>query len=391
MSRDFVARPRVIVSVIATVDGRVTLSRAERLLDEVPNRSWRTLWPADADEMLARRSAWIEQRYQPSVVLQGSGTFVNDDTGPLELPDTETDEDLWNDFLPHKSRRWFAVVDGRGRVGWRFKGDGETSLLVITSRSAPLPYLAYLRRESIPYLVAGDERVNLRAVLVKIRELLGAESVVSDAGGGLNGALIASGLVDKLHVITVPGLIGGPGTPSIMDGHHGNPARPRSHSARYMSRLATTAPYGPPTSSPGRPVQTHRSSPSLRRPVIGLSERFGPTTSWPPCASKVEIGQGRYATTVGCRQSAASPTDQPSASRLRTTTELERSLVTTRLSSSSPKPTNRGQCPPQSAVLSSRNDVPSTAKAATVSSPRFETNTPSPSADTTISAARFSP
>jgi len=268
MSRDFVARPRVIVSVIATVDGRVTLSRAERLLDEVPNRSWRTLWPADADEMLARRSAWIEQRYQPSVVLQGSGTFVNDDTGPLELPDTETDEDLWNDFLPHKSRRWFAVVDGRGRVGWRFKGDGETSLLVITSRSAPLPYLAYLRRESIPYLVAGDERVNLRAVLVKIRELLGAESVVSDAGGGLNGALIASGLVDKLHVIMSPDSLVAP-------------APPPSWTATTATRLARDpTPLG--TCRGWRPrhhmghLRAHRADQSRR---IGLRRLFGALSS----------------------------------------------------------------------------------------------------------------
>jgi riboflavin biosynthesis pyrimidine reductase len=31
-------------------------------------------------------------------------------------------------------------------------------------------------------------------------------------------ALLRAGLVDELHVITVPALIGGLGTPSIMDG-----------------------------------------------------------------------------------------------------------------------------------------------------------------------------
>ena len=47
--QDVIARPRVIVSVTATADGRVTLSRAERLLDDGPNERWKSTWPPDAD------------------------------------------------------------------------------------------------------------------------------------------------------------------------------------------------------------------------------------------------------------------------------------------------------------------------------------------------------
>jgi 2,5-diamino-6-(ribosylamino)-4(3H)-pyrimidinone 5'-phosphate reductase len=217
--QDEAGRPRVIVSVIATADGRVTLSRAERLLDADSNRRWSAAWPPDTAELLAQRSAAIEQRHHPTVILEGSGTFVADDDGPLDLPGTDTPAgELWTDFLPFHSTRWFAVVDGRGRVPWTHKGDAETSLLVLTSRSTPLPYLAHLRRERIPYLVAGVDRVDLRAALVRIRRRLGAGCVVSEAGGGLNGALLRAGLIDELHVITVPALVGGRDTPSMMDG-----------------------------------------------------------------------------------------------------------------------------------------------------------------------------
>lgn len=216
---DGIARPRVIVSVTATVDGRVTLSRTERLLDDGPGRRWESVWPPDVGDLLTRRAADIERRHHPTVVLEGSGTFVADDAGSLDLPGTNVPADvLQADFLPYRSPRWFAVVDARGRVAWAHKGDEEKSLVVIASRRTPLPYLARLRRERIPYLLAGTHRVDLICALAKIRAELGAECLVSEAGGGLNGALLRAGLVDELHIITVPALIGGLGTPSIMDG-----------------------------------------------------------------------------------------------------------------------------------------------------------------------------
>src|SRR5689334_12652437 len=85
--QDGITRPRVIVSVTATADGRVTLSRTERLLDESPNVRWRSAWPPDTEDLLAQRAAAIEQRHHPTVVLEGSGTFVADNAGPLHLPD----------------------------------------------------------------------------------------------------------------------------------------------------------------------------------------------------------------------------------------------------------------------------------------------------------------
>jgi riboflavin biosynthesis pyrimidine reductase len=216
---DAVARPRVIVSVIATADGRVTLSRSERLLDDGPSQRWKSAWPPDVGDLLERRATSIEQQHHPTVVLEGSGTFIADDAGALDLPATGVPVDvLRTDFLPYRSPRWFAVMDAHGRIAWTHRGDERTSLLVIASYSTPLPYLGRLRQDRIPYFLAGEHRVDLTHALAKIRTELGARCLVSEAGGGLNGALLRAGLVDELHIITIPALIGGLSTPSVMDG-----------------------------------------------------------------------------------------------------------------------------------------------------------------------------
>ena len=84
--QDGITRPRVILSVTATADGRVTLSRRERLLDDGPNLRWKATWPPDAGDLLTRRAAAIEQRHHPTVVLEGSGTGTPSimDGPPLE-------------------------------------------------------------------------------------------------------------------------------------------------------------------------------------------------------------------------------------------------------------------------------------------------------------------
>lgn len=212
-------RPRVIVSSTASLDGRITLSKAERLLTPDVDRRWKSHWPPDVPELIAQRAANIDERHHPTVFLEGSGTFVADTAGPAAgIAGQHDPADLRRDWLPKLAPKWFAVVDGRGRVPWSFTGSADLSLLVLVSARTPLAYLAWLRELEVPYLLGGDDRVDMRLALEKMARLLGVTCVVSEGGGGINGALLRGGLVDEIQMIWFPAVIGGAETPSSFDG-----------------------------------------------------------------------------------------------------------------------------------------------------------------------------
>ncbi|WP_344192286.1 dihydrofolate reductase family protein [Pedococcus aerophilus] len=209
----------MILTTTASVDGRITLSAGERLLEPDVGARWGAAWPADVQDLVDQRRTWIEDRHAPTVVLEGSGTFVATEAeSPWSQDDSAHGGSLHRDHLPRRAPRWFVVVDGRGRVDWTYTGDDETALLVLVCEATPAGYLRRLRDLGVGHLVAGVERVDLRLALERLYAVLGVRAVVADGGGGVNGALIGDGLVDEVHVITFPVLIGGLTTPTFNDG-----------------------------------------------------------------------------------------------------------------------------------------------------------------------------
>ncbi len=217
------SKPKVVTFTVASIDGRIAVSPDVLLL--WGDARWQAL--GESSEAFE----WLKLTHQPGATLEGSGSFVREGDEPALLPPFDGDpQPLYDDFIPEAvirrpgHRGWFTVVDGRGRGReWIVDGSafGEAwqgwHLLVLVARHTPAEYLAYLRRENIPYLVAGQEHVDLRVALEKLGSQLGVDCVLSTAGGRLSGALLRAGLVDEVNVEFLPGIIGGLDTPSMFD------------------------------------------------------------------------------------------------------------------------------------------------------------------------------
>ncbi len=218
-------RPRVVVHNVASADGRLTLAPDVLLMSG--DERWRIV-----DDGSSGVSEWLHAHHAPGATLEGSGSFVLEGEEPAPLPPFEGDPaPLYEDYLPPAvlsragHRGWFCAVDGRGRVRWMVK-DGAAFgpawagwyALSLVHRATPPDYLAYLRREEIPYLVAGPgPHVDLALALEKLGTVLGVACVLSTAGGRLNGALLRAGLVDEINLEFCPAIIGGTGTPALFD------------------------------------------------------------------------------------------------------------------------------------------------------------------------------
>jgi 2,5-diamino-6-(ribosylamino)-4(3H)-pyrimidinone 5'-phosphate reductase len=106
-------------------------------------------------------------------------------------------------------------VDGRGRLRSGYTGEEDRPIVHLVAQGVPAQYLWFLHRTGIPYLIAGEERVDLALVLKKLKDKLGVKTVLTSSGGRLSGALLKRGLLDEVHIRFNPVIIGGFNTPVL--------------------------------------------------------------------------------------------------------------------------------------------------------------------------------
>jgi len=213
-------RPHVVMQMSASIDGRIALGPALTMFDAHPASE---ALPDEGD-LWARVADAIDEAWSPQATMMGSGTVQREGAPWTELPGFDgAAASLYVDFLPEEvvagTRHWHVLVDGRGRCrsGYKATENAGGHVLHLVSLAAPPEYLAFLRRERIPYLVGGRDHADLPGALRQLRALLGVRALRLWGGGTLNGVMLRAGLIDEVHLILKPALIGGRRTPTLAD------------------------------------------------------------------------------------------------------------------------------------------------------------------------------
>jgi len=203
---------RLVTFNIASIDGRIAISRSTpSWLDP----RWQPLGRFETVDALSLHGARVS--------LEGSNSFTGRDAPEASFADHAGTGVPAGDFLPPGLRshpgRWMIVIDSRARIRWTTSEMDGTRLAVLIAGTTPAGYRRFLREQDVPYLEAGEDRVDLAWALRRLGEVFGVDCVVSDAGGVLNGILLRSGLVDELDIQFLPVVVGCAEAPAIFEGY----------------------------------------------------------------------------------------------------------------------------------------------------------------------------
>lgn len=193
-------KPYIICHMMTSIDGKIV---GNSFVDE---RSWNIYGYYDVLKFELSPKAWMGGR------TSFEQNFTAGKTVNLNKYEGVTigyeDNVITEEKLPYA-----IVIDRAGKLGWTSNvfehpyGINNRVLSVLTKR-APHAYLAYLKALDIPYIIAGDDDVDLPLALHKLNTLFNLDKIALCGGSMINASFFAEDLVDEISVLVTPAVDG---------------------------------------------------------------------------------------------------------------------------------------------------------------------------------------
>lgn len=224
-------KPHVICLMMSSIDGRLHPSRYSASPDGT-RKEWSGLYEQLHDDMAG--DAWLVGRVTMAEMTE-AGAHPPAVAASVDRPV----------HLAAKADSYAVAVDRSGKLHFD-KGDlGGDHVVVLLGSDVLDAHLAELAGDGVSYIVADTTEIDLAAALDTLASRFGIRRLLLEGGGGINGSMLAAGLVDELHVLVAPALDGGEAVQGIVshgaDGLNGavtlsfRAATPRAHGVVHLA------------------------------------------------------------------------------------------------------------------------------------------------------------
>lgn len=200
-------RPYIICHILSALDGIITGAFMETEANQNANREFGRI----REEYQAQ--AWL---YETTTTKEFTG-FRKPDLSLLseEVPDgdyvAETGWDLY-----------YVSLDTLGEIAWdsgiyKRAGRPDSHIIEILTEKTPSTYRAYLRKQGVSYILAGEDALDCKVAIQKLKSLFGIGKMLICGGGTVNWSFLSQGVVDELSLLLSPVADGDPNTPTIFE------------------------------------------------------------------------------------------------------------------------------------------------------------------------------
>lgn len=189
-------RPHIICHMVTSLDGKVT----GKFLGK------------DEYQGLIEHYYRIHREYGANGFLCGritmEGSFPQPSVPLTEYEGPAVDR---NDFIAEKAAFYAVAADPHGKLLWNDRAisdsdegyDGAHIIEVLTEQVADA-FLAHLRSKGVSYIFAGEDTLDLKQAVQKLKSSFGIEKLLLEGGGIVNGSFLEAGLIDEISLVVIP-------------------------------------------------------------------------------------------------------------------------------------------------------------------------------------------
>ncbi len=199
-------RPYIVCHMLSALDGRIT------------GEFMKTGKALQAAGEYAR----IRSEYNADALLYGTVTTKEFTNGRKPVMEKIEDIPAEDHVADTEAEHYYISIDTEGEIGWesgiyRKAGRPDAHVIEVLTEGTSAGYKAYLRKQGVSYIIAGDDVLDCRMAVEKLYSLFGIRNILICGGGMVNWTFLQAGVIDELSLLIAPVADGNPSTVTLFE------------------------------------------------------------------------------------------------------------------------------------------------------------------------------